>query len=29
MQIYVDGNEETDMIDYKKVDQSRVFSLSI
>ncbi|RMX58381.1 hypothetical protein pdam_00012537 [Pocillopora damicornis] len=26
MQIYVDGNEETDIIDYKKVDQSRVFT---
>ena len=29
MQIYVDGHEETDMIDCKQVDQLRVFSLYI
>ena len=29
MQIYVDGKEETDMIDCKQADQSRVFNLSI
>ena len=29
MKIYVDGHEETDMIDCKQADQLRVFSLSI
>ena len=29
MQIYVDGSEETDMIDCKKIDQLRAFNFSI